>query len=183
MMLLLDESVGLLDEALAYTRDQLAGVEAALLDHPTPCAGWTLRDLLCHMEDSLDAFTEAACGGVDVAVPAAARGDVMSLQRKACGLLTAWRGPAPGDVVVGGLDLQSPLLVGTAALEIAVHGWDVGRSTRRGRDLPQPLARRLLPVARRVVDATDRGVRFAPARTPPPGASHSERLLAFLGRG
>ena len=46
-------SVGLLDRAIAYTCGQLASVEPGMLGRPTPCAGWSLGDLLAHMEDAL----------------------------------------------------------------------------------------------------------------------------------
>ena len=63
-------SVELLERALGYTRARLGRVDDGLLDRPTPCEGWTLGDLLAHMEDALDAFTEAASGRVRVdAVP------------------------------------------------------------------------------------------------------------------
>ncbi|GAW50235.1 MULTISPECIES: TIGR03086 family metal-binding protein [unclassified Nocardioides] len=181
----LDGSVELLDRALSYTLLRLAGVRDDLLDRPTPCAGWSLADLLAHLDDALDAFTEAAGGRVEVHAPGAV-GHVAAIEEKACALLGAWSGPRPGDVVIsdrdGGLDLGSPLLVATAALEVTVHGWDVGQSTGAATALPDELARALLPVARAVVGPGDRGVRFAPARAVDADASYGVRLLAFLGR-
>lgn len=185
----LDGSVELLDRALAYTRVQLSGVRDDLLDRPTPCARWSLADLLAHMEDALDAFTEAAGGRVEVHVPdgaVGAVGHVAVIQDKACALLGAWGGPSPGDVVIGdgdrGLDLGSPLLVATAALEVTVHGWDVGQGTGSPTALPDELARALLPVARAVVGRGDRGLRFASPVEVGAEAPYGVRLLAFLGR-
>lgn len=175
-------SVELLDRSLAYTSGRLATVEDRLLERPTPCAGWRLVDLLAHMEDSLDAFTEAAGGSVDLLVTTCSGGRVPALRRKACGLLGAWGRPVPGDVLVGGLDLPSPLLVATAALEITIHGWDVGQATGAPAPVPTALARALLPVARLAVDADDRGRRFAPGRPVGTSAPYDEQLLAFLGR-
>ncbi|GAA4373378.1 TIGR03086 family metal-binding protein [Nocardioides caricicola] len=183
---MLDGSVGLLDRAIAYTCGQLAGVQPDMLDRPTPCARWSLGNLLAHMEDALDAFTEAAGGRVAVGCAGCAPGPVPAIQAKAIALVTAWTRPTPGDVVLeaatGRLELQSRLLVSTAALEVTVHGWDVGRAT--GRDVPVPteLAADLLEVATWLVDPADRGVRFAPARPVPAGASYDQRLLGFLGR-
>lgn len=72
--------------------------------------------------------------------------------------------------------------MGTAALEVAVHGWDVGWATGDPVLIPRELALALLPVADVVVTPSDRGVRFAaPVRTrrdAPPGYG----LLAQLGR-
>jgi hypothetical protein len=89
----------------------------------------------------------------------------------------------PPQVVVGDRPAPTGLIVSAAALEIAVHGWDVGQATGDARDLPEDLARALLPVAREVVAPDDRPARFAAPLLPLPGASRSDSLLAFLGRG
>lgn len=180
MTLTLPASVELLDRALGYTGTRLAQVRAGQLDQPTPCAGWRLSDLLRHMEDSLDAFTEAAGGQVTVHLSRTSPGRIAAIEEKACALLLAWSRPGPGDVLVGGLDLASPLLVATAALEVTIHGWDVGEATTPAR-IPAELATALLPVAHLTVTSADRGVRFDP---PVPVASPAAdvRLLAFLGR-
>lgn len=173
-------SVDLLGRALGYTRARLGEVRGDLLDRPTPCARWRLSDLLVHMEDSLDAFTEAAGGQVMVHLTLSTEGRLAAIEEKACLLLGVWSRPGPGDVLVGGLDLASPLLVATAALEVTAHGWDVGQATTPAR-IPEELAAALLPVARLTVTPADRGVRFAtPLRVTSDAAD--ARLLAFLGR-
>ncbi len=53
-------AVELLERAIAYTRASLLLVTEADLGRPTPCAGWVLRDLLAHMDDSLEAMAVAA---------------------------------------------------------------------------------------------------------------------------
>ena len=177
----LPASVELLARALDYTRTRLAGVHGGVLDRPTPCARWRLGDLLVHMEDSLDAFTEAAGGRVEVHLTHTTEGRIAAIEEKACGLLGAWSRPGPGDVLVGGLDLASAVLVATAALEITTHGWDVGRATAPV-GIPEDLAAALLPVAHLTVSEADRGVRFGPAVGVADGAPADVRLLAFLGR-
>lgn len=176
-------SVELLERALAYTRVRLADVRPELLDRPTPCAGWDLGDLLAHMEDSLDAFLEAAGGSVTLAaVPSAQLTRIGALSEKACALLGAWTHGPPATVHVGPRALGSELLGATAALEITVHGWDVGVATGHPTPVPADLAARLLAVAREVVTDADRGSRFADPLAVPPGAPYDVRLLAFLGR-
>lgn len=183
----LDGSVELLERALGYTRARLADVHDDLLGRATPCAGWTLADLLTHMDDALDAFTEAAGGAVEPPAGTWASARVAVLTQKACALLGAWRGPAPGDVVISSesrrVELPSGLLVATAALEVTVHGWDVAQATGRPVAVPQALARDLLPVAERVVVPADRGVRFGAVRPVAAGVPDGIRLLAYLGRG
>ena len=105
--------------------------------------------------------------------------------QQACALLGAWTAARPADerqVAVGGLSLEAHLLVATAALEITLHGWDVGQSTGRRTPIPDDLATGLLPIAREVIDPSDRGRRFARPRPAAPDAPSAERLLAWAGR-
>lgn len=185
----LDDPVGLLDRSIAYTCAQLATVTDDALDRQTPCAGWRLADLLAHMEDALDAFTEASGGRVTVPVSRIASAQVPAIhdiRMKATALRAAWARPTPGDIVLetvsGRFDLNTPLLVATAALEVAVHGWDVGRATGSAVPLPEEHAAALLPIARAMVTPADRGVRFAAERPVAGDAAASVHLLAFLGR-
>ena len=111
-------------------------------------------------------------------------GRVAALQDKACALLGAWsarrpRTPSPSATS----PWPAPLLVATAALEITVHGWDVGRAT--GARHPDPRRagpRRCSRSPAAVVDAGDRGVRFAARAARAADAAYDARLLAFLGR-
>lgn len=178
----LGDAVELLDRSLAYTSVALAEVHEADLDRPTPCSRWSLGSLLHHMDDALDAFLEAAHGVVAVRAPAPAPDRVGTLREKACALLGAWVRVAPDEVRVGDAALASRVLVTAAALEITVHGWDVGQATGRPRRVPEELARGLLVAARGLVDPEDRGIRFGPERPVPGDAPADVRLLAFLGR-
>jgi uncharacterized protein (TIGR03086 family) len=180
----LEGAVELLDRSLAYTRVMLADVRPDILDRPTPCAGWTLAHLLAHMEDALDAFTEAAAGRVEVDPVPETSTRAEALREKACALLGAWTAARPTSelVEIGDLGLDAPLLVATAALEITVHGWDVGQATGRRTRIPDDLARGLLTVAQHVIDPVDRGPRFASPRPTRPEASPDVRLLSWTGR-
>ena len=115
-------------------------------------------------------------------VPRRPVSDLEALQGKACHLLGVWSSPTPEYVVVGDHPVPSPLLVSAAALEIAVHGWDVGRATGALPDLPDDLARALMPVAQAVVLPEDRPDRFAAPRRTGQTAGSADVLLGFLGR-
>jgi uncharacterized protein (TIGR03083 family) len=133
----LEDAVELLDRSLAYTRVVLAEVTAADLARPTPCTRWRLADLLDHMADSLDAFTDAATGvvpvrpaGLPLGAPRAlgaprdptasgalaasgasgasdASARVAGLQQQACALLAAWSASPPAP---------GPVTVGDATI-------------------------------------------------------------------
>lgn len=185
--LVVPAEVALLERALAWTGGRLATVEPHHLARATPCAAWTLADLLAHMEDGLDAFSEAAAGFV-VPLPPARLPEhpvprVPVLQAKACALLGSWSRPTLPAVRTGSVHLAAGTLVATAALEITVHGWDVAATVSATRPLPpEDLARALLPVAAAVVTRDDRPHRFGPPQPPAPTASYGARLVGFLGR-
>lgn len=180
-----DAAVELLERAIGYTRGALAGVTADRLGAPTPCAGWRLADLLDHMADSLDAFTEASTGLVPIApapvVATSGSSRVERLRTRACALLGAWSGPAAGTIWLDDRSVPAGVLLRAGALEIALHGWDVGQATGVGAPLPESLAADLLPVARALIAAEDRGLRFGREVTAG-GTSGTERLLGFSGR-
>lgn len=177
-----DRGVELLERALGYTRGALASISSTHLTRPTPCTRWHLGDLLAHMEDSLDAFTEGAAGSISLCSgpPAPVAGRVASLQTKACHLLGAWAASGSGSVDIAGHPVPVDTVAHLAALEITVHGWDVARST--GYDVPPPadLAERLLPTA--ITVALERSEEFAPALPVSADADPATRLLALLGR-
>lgn len=203
--------VELLERGIGYTRGALGHVaerlsdgpvngpingpingRGSVLDAPTPCAQWSLWDLLVHMDDSLVSLHEAGSRRrVDLrparttrTAPAAL---LEGLRRRACQLLSEWsvdweRGHVDGDVCVDGLALTPRVLTSAGALEITVHGWDVAVACGADHPIPQQLATDLLRVAPLVVGSADRPARFAPALSMPSGASPQDRLLAFLGR-
>jgi uncharacterized protein (TIGR03086 family) len=175
-------AVELLDRSLAYTRGALAQVRPEHLGLTTPCRDWPLAVLLAHMDDSLDAWTEAATGRVSL-VGRPGSTTVDAIRDKACALLGWWLDHPPEQVGVGDLRLPSETLVAAAAVEVVLHGWDVHATVGDPPPVPDDLARPLLSVARRVVGERDREGCFAPSAPPPPGAPWSGRLLAFLGRG
>jgi hypothetical protein len=75
------------------------------------------------------------------------------------------------------------VIVAAAALEIAVHGWDVAQATGVRHHLPDDLGHALLPVAHAVVAPEDRPARFALPQVPARDMGPTAELLGFLGRG
>ncbi|NYG59612.1 uncharacterized protein (TIGR03086 family) [Nocardioides daedukensis] len=181
-MLTATDPVELLERAIGYTRGTLGTVTDDLMSRRTPCADWDLAALLAHMSDGLDAFTEASRGHIDIAPAPPADTTVGELREKACTLLGAWTSPAVISARLGALVLDSGLLLRVGALEIAVHGWDVGQATGVGTPIPAGLARNLLPVARQVVTDDDRPGRFGAPITITEDVEPALRLLSRLGR-
>jgi uncharacterized protein (TIGR03086 family) len=172
----------LMERALAYTRGALVTITPDHLSLPTPCSPWRLADLLAHMEDALDAFAEGADGaiGLHSAAPAPLDERITALQTKACGLLGAWTAVRTPLVEVGGQPMPVGTIARLASVEIAVHGWDVARTTGHDAVLPPDLAEELLPTA--LALALEQRGEFAPPVPVPVDAAPGRRLLALLGR-
>ncbi|WP_133875989.1 TIGR03086 family metal-binding protein [Paractinoplanes brasiliensis] len=172
-----------------HTLDRLT---AAGLTAATPCAGWDLRMLLAHLDDSLAALHDGiAAGAVGRQAPALElfAGDpgeqlLASVRRRAGELLVACRSEpaASGRVHVERLPMPMAMLAAVGAVELAVHGWDVACARGQAEPIPDGLAERLLPVLPSVVTDVTRGGLFAAPVPVPPGAPPGDRLVAALGR-
>jgi uncharacterized protein (TIGR03086 family) len=177
--------VAVLERSVAYCLGSVSLVAPPMLGRPTPCAGWSLRDLLEHLIDSMAALEEAVATGRVTMTPPAEAGDVLPrVRERASRLLGAWAHACGASLVrVEQAHLSTPLVAGAGAIEIAVHGWDVARSCGADRPIPADLADELLDLAVVLIRAGDRPGRFGrpvrvPGDAPPPG----DQLLAFLGR-
>ncbi|MEU5543349.1 TIGR03086 family metal-binding protein [Streptomyces sioyaensis] len=164
----------------------VAAVRPEDLALPTPCAGWTVRQLLDHMvwenlmatsiaEDAPRTDHTADHLGDD---HLAAFADSVRAARAAftgSGMLHRTYGPyeAPGAVIVQ-----------QVVVELLAHGWDLARATGAPTVLAPEVAEETLAAAHRIYGAAPRtaGSSFAPERPAPPGASAADRLAAFLGR-
>jgi uncharacterized protein (TIGR03086 family) len=165
------------------------------LDRATPCAGWTLRDLLEHMIIQHYGFAAASRGaGAD---PASWRrqpspGDpVAGYADAAAHVIAAFAAPGAGERSFALPEISTKILFPAATamsfhfVDYVVHGWDVARTLDVPLDLPDDLARAALAVARRVPDGPERlapGAAFAPGVAAPDGAAPLDRVLTLLGR-
>lgn len=86
-------------------------------------------------------------------------------------------------VAIGGCPMTTALVTTAGALEIAVHGWDIGRSCGAARPVPPALAAELLCLAPTLVPgAAERAPLFGEPVPVPRSAPPGDRLVAFLGR-
>ncbi|MEV0052958.1 TIGR03086 family metal-binding protein [Saccharopolyspora shandongensis] len=177
---LFGDAATLLERATSYVLGAAADITTATLANATPCAGWNLRTLVAHVNDSLAVVADTLASrvpddGEDSAAP------VATLRNRARFLLETSLGH-PDDVHVGGLPLDGRIAAATGALEIAVHGWDIARACGRDSPIPDGLATALIRLAPMVVTEETRPFLFGPpvvwSRQAPPG----ERLVAHLGR-
>lgn len=175
-----DESWGMLERAIGYTRMALQEITPVMLCLPTPCSRWRLAPLLDHMAASLDELVRAAdLDGLAESRPPGRPSPVDAVERlrvRACSLLSAWSHLADADAAA-----DRAVLAVAGALEIAVHGWDISQTTGARAPVPAALARDLLPWVDLLVSEADRPDRFDyPLDGPTIGPS--SRLLMRLGR-
>jgi uncharacterized protein (TIGR03086 family) len=172
---------------------RLAGPED--LARMTPCAGWTLGDLVAHMTAQHDGFAAAAGEGTDLArwqrgEPAA--DPVREYEAAAARVLAAFAVDGaldrPFTLPEISPDLRFPATeaIGFHFIDYVVHGWDVARSLGLDRyELEPDLLDAALPIARAVPDGglRERGlVPFAPAVRVTSEVSVLGQIVALLGR-
>lgn len=170
--------------ATAVTDDQLTA--------PTPCLGWTVADLIGHLDGLSLAFTGAASKAPDpVPDGPTIDGSVLDpawrdqLEKRLIALGEAWRDPAAwaGRVAVGGLEMPADEAALVALDEVVVHGWDLARAT--GQSYPTDPAA-LAPVYGFVQamsePGVDRGGLFGPVVAVSDDASLIERIVGLAGR-
>ncbi|MGW6932629.1 TIGR03086 family metal-binding protein [Lentzea sp. NPDC054927] len=166
-------------------------VRAGDLGRPTPCAEWTLADLLAHMTAQHRGFAAAARGrGGDRAAWEVRPVTVADYITVADDVLAAFAEP---EVPQREFELPefSPVSRFPAAqaisfhlIDYVVHGWDVARSLGLEYHLAPDLAESALRIALAVPDGDSRlapGAAFGPA-LPVSDADPLHRILALLGR-
>lgn len=163
---------------------------------PTPCAGWTIGDLLAHMTVQHDGFAAAATGeGADlgrwqsryfdpetlVAEYVLAAGRVMDLFNDPDVLDRAFFLPQISTRAM----FPARQAIGLHLVDYLVHGWDVARAIGVRYDPEPDLVHSALAIARTVPDderRLRRGAAFRPARPALAATGSLDEVLAWLGR-
>ncbi len=155
---------------LTHVVDSLVSTD---LDRPTPCAEWSVRDLLAHVAGTAAALADFARTGrrelPDRLVPLADPiGDaVASIEGTRAALVDDSGDP---DVVRGA--------AGDVAIEFTTHAWDLDP----GKAIPEDLATDVLALVSPLMNDDLRRHFFAARAEVGPGATASDKLVAFLGR-
>lgn len=183
----------LLDQAYAALRSAVDGIPAGGLSAPTPCDQWNVGQVLQHAAGDQLAYVARLTGGPGPAEdPFAPSGtlagspaELLEPALEAAAAAFAKVEPAAAEVAVPlpPFTVPAETAVGAAALDAAVHAWDIAVATGQASPLTPALAAALSPAARELAEPL-RGFAYAPALTPAPGpdADPAGSLLAFLGR-
>jgi uncharacterized protein (TIGR03086 family) len=172
--------------------DLLAAVPDDRLAVPTPCAEYTLGELIDHI------------GGLAIGFAATARKDVRPstsggsaqdaghrrpdwrdrIHADLIAMAEAWRDPAAwqGMSQAGGVDLPGAVLGSVALNELVVHGWDVARSIGRPYDCADWEVDGCLRFVAEVATTDPDAGPYGAVVEVPADASPLDRLVALTGR-
>jgi len=170
---------------MAITADLIDGIRPDQWAGATPCAAWTVRELVNHLVAGNLVFI-AILGDQQVPdrtadhlgddPPAAYRSSAVTLLAAfaqpgvADRIYQAPIGPAPGDT-----------LLHIRITEALVHGWDIAQATSQHAAFPADVTEQELDISRRMLGGVPRTGRFSPAHDLPADAPAIDRLAAFLG--
>jgi uncharacterized protein (TIGR03086 family) len=185
-------SVEPLQEAIRSTRSVLSGVDRGELALGTPCASWTVADVVNHVVGGQYFFAAMVNGEAPSRESEDfAAGDYMAaFDRGAAASVAAFEadGAMERTVHLPFGDMPGAVFVGIAATDTFAHGWDIAKATGQPTDLAPDLAAALLGGVQPFLssNAAMRGADgvalFGPEQQAPEGASNADRLAAFLGR-
>jgi uncharacterized protein (TIGR03086 family) len=180
-----------LNQAHSALRTTVAGVTDADWKLPTPCEQWNAAQVLRHACGDQLAYTAAITGsggpsenpfepaGEPPADPQALVAAALDGSVRAFATVSAGAQGVPSPLPQGPLPAET--VVGAAALDAAVHAWDIAVAVGLPSPLNADLAARLMPVATALAEPL-RGFAYAPALAPQPGDDATAALLRYLGR-
>jgi uncharacterized protein (TIGR03086 family) len=171
-----------LDELGPVLGGVVSNITSDDLDEPTPCARFTVRDVLDHMVLGATAFAAAFRGSAPTEPD---RSDVLAAFGPALGgLVEAIAGPGAldGTIVAPFGEVPREVFARFVVLDGLVHGWDLATATGQPYAPPDALVAEVTAFAQDVLAPMRDGETFAEAVTPPTDATPIERLAAFTGR-
>lgn len=181
--------------AVLASMEVVSPVTRADLDRPTPCAEWTLGELLAHMTAQHHGFVAAALGeGHDLAMWQVTPGTpdpVSAYAVAAARVVSAFAAVGVLDRDFSLPELSTQLTfpgrqaIGFHFLDYVVHTWDVARSLDVRLDLDDTVLNVALAMAQDVPDGEMRlrpGAVFGPSVPVAAEASTLDRTVAMLGR-
>ncbi|MDA2809775.1 TIGR03086 family metal-binding protein [Nocardiopsis sp. RSe5-2] len=155
-------------------------------DLSTPCADYTVADLLDHLGVVARGFAALGRGGPGPGSEDAGGGGrgPTELGGLLAELGRAWDDPAAwqGRADAAGVGLPRQVWGRIALTEVVVHGWDLARATGRGFDPPEAAVRACLEHVADFVPKAPVPELWGPEVPVGPGAPLLDRVVAITGR-
>ncbi|WP_216897157.1 TIGR03086 family metal-binding protein [Nocardia alni] len=182
--------------AVDYSVEIVSHLTTDHLDRPTPCAAWTVADLLAHMTVQHRGFAAAARGnGADLTVwqvrPLAAY-PVGDYTKAAADVTAAYTQPDVLERIFDlpefgpGAQLPGSMAIGAHFIDYVIHAWDMARALDLPYRLDDDFVVPALEITKMVPTGDDYrnapGAAFAPELPATEDAAPLDRILTFLGR-
>jgi len=181
-----------LDAALTALASVSTGLTAQDLTASTPCEEWNVTQVLLHAAGDQVGYAATLDGGAfpdaDPFSPAETSsvpvGEVVggAVTRSSQAFAQVDPGSDAVPVPLPGPDLPAQIAAGAAALDAAVHAWDVAVATGRPSPLTEEMAEWLMAAAVEIVEPVRAYGMYAAAIDPAAEDGAVDRLLRYLGR-
>ncbi|SDI16441.1 TIGR03086 family metal-binding protein [Nonomuraea jiangxiensis] len=186
-----DDTLDLLERALAQVGAVIAAVRPDQAELPTPCRSWDVRALVNHVTDEVHQFAVVTAGGKREHLGLDVIGDdwAGAFRAVADELLEVWRQPGaldrPQHLSIG--DFPPSWALGQQITELTVHAWDIAKATGQSTDLDPELGKLALTWAGDNLRPEFRGdesegYQIGHEKPVDPDAPLYERLAAIGGR-
>src|SRR3954447_15191585 len=186
------DNVALLRRTIAETNRLVDGTSEAQLDDPTPCAEWTVRDLINHLTGGSTMFAVSAEQGSvpDDMVGQLLGGDHLRDDYKGAFHTATTRAMAAFDqpgvlekmVKLPFGEMPAGIALNIAIFDVATHACDLAKATGQ-KVSDDELLEQALAIGKQMIGPELRGAGlFDEAQPISDAASASDRLLAFAGR-
>ena len=163
-------------------------IDPAQLDHPTPCAEFTVNGVLDHMIVLGGSFAYWFRGEEAPEItPPPVNGSVPAAEFRATmdALLGAVKSPGAQERMISAPigDMPGEVFARLVAFDGLIHGWDMATAAGLSFEIPGCVIDAVDQFARQALTPEMRdGDTFKDETVAPPGASRLERLVAFSGR-
>jgi uncharacterized protein (TIGR03086 family) len=170
-------------------RELISSVQPDQWDNSTPCATWSVRDVVNHLVGGGTMFAASfrgeAVGGGEAGMPDMLGEDATAAwDRVVADFEAAVSAPGAMDreVVLPFATLPAQVALDIASFDLLVHAWDLAQATGQSFEPPDDVVAGGRQVAEAILDGLRDGDTFAAATDAPAGASPMDQLAAFCGR-
>ncbi len=154
-------------------------------DDPSPCEGWSARDVVGHMVEWMPPFL-ASVGAPLGAVPDVDPDPAAAWDTLAAGIQAVLDDPdhAARDIThehLGTLTVEDAIAMAVTG-DVLIHTWDVARATGGDETLPADVVHGMVERTEPMGDSLEASGHFGPRVEVAADADEQTRLLAFMGR-
>jgi uncharacterized protein (TIGR03086 family) len=178
------------EQALSATGNVVDGVGADQMELPTPCDGWSVRELLNHIVGGNYWAAELAAGKTIAEVGDRLDGDTLgddpqaAYRDSAAAAAAAFNAPgamdAPCAVSYG--PVPGSVYCGHRILDVVIHGWDLAKATGQDTTIAPELVDAIAAIVAPQIDMLAGSGMFGSTVGIASDADAQTRLLAQLGR-